>query len=49
MSSSERRPKLIKFPIDLYNNIVDYQNRKGIKKFSHALYELVRRGLESDK
>ena len=46
MENQERVPKLIKFPIDLYIRIEEYQKHNEIKDFSKAVYQLIREGLE---
>ncbi|MEK5217698.1 hypothetical protein [Psychrobacillus sp. FSL H8-0487] len=45
----ERIPKLIKFPADLVQKIENYQETNSISSFAGALYELIRKGLDSDK
>lgn len=43
----ERVPKLIKFPVDLVTRIEEYQKEKGLRTFAEAVYQLIRKGLES--
>lgn len=42
----ERKPKLIKFPVELINKIEEYQKDNHISSFAGAVYELIRKGLE---
>lgn len=43
----ERVSKLIKFPIDLLEKIEEYKERNHLSSFTAALFELVRKGLDS--
>lgn len=45
----ERVEKLLKFPADLAKEIEEYQKENYIPYFTNAVYELVRKGLKSDK
>lgn len=45
----ERIAKLIKFPAELVKKIEEYQKKNYISTFAGAVYELVRKGLESEK
>lgn len=46
METKERVSKLIKFPIDLYIRIEEFQKENDIKHFSQAVYLLIRKGLD---
>ena len=41
----KRISKLIKFPIDLVDEVERYQKENYISSFSGAVYELIRKGL----
>lgn len=43
----ERIPKLIKFPIDLFNRIEAYRKQNEISTFSETVYKLIRKGLDA--
>lgn len=45
----ERVNKLIKFPKDLIDEIEKYQKENYLSSFAAAVYELIRKGLSSEK
>lgn len=46
--SSDRVPKLIKFPADLVVRIEQYREKHGITTFAQTIYILIRKGLDSE-
>ncbi len=45
----KRISKLIKFPVDLVTEIERYQKENYISTFAGAVYELIRKGLNTSK
>lgn len=43
---SKRISKLIKFPVDLFEKIEEYQKENHLTSFTATVLELVRKGLE---
>lgn len=46
LSCPERIAKLIKFPVDLFHKIEEYQKENHITSFTATVFELIRKGLD---